>query len=61
MKVNFTVRTFEKTHILYEAVASQTTHPDIWHVLRFGDLHEAFLNKLRCSRHGVCVDLDVGQ
>lgn len=29
--------------------------------LRFGDLHKAFLNQLDRSRHGVCVDLDVGE
>lgn len=28
--------------------------------LRFGDFYKAFLNKLDSSRHGVCVDLDVG-
>jgi hypothetical protein len=29
--------------------------------LRFRDLHEAFLNKPRCSRHSVGVYLDVGE
>src|SRR5215469_720605 len=27
--------------------------------LRFGALHKTFPGKLSCSRHGICVDLDV--
>src|SRR6516225_2635633 len=30
-------------------------------MLRFRDHHKALLNKLDCSRHGVSVDLDVGE
>jgi hypothetical protein len=36
-------------------------HLSSLHCSSFGDFHKALLNELRRSRHGVCVDLDIGK